>query len=165
MDSNSSKLLPSFAAGLLFGAGLTISQMVNPAKVAAFLDVAGHWDPSLALVMGGALSVTAVLYRLVLQRPAPLFAPSFQLPTSKDIDVPLVGGAALFGFGWGLGGFCPGPAIASLSYGAAGSLLFVAAMIGGMLLWEGGSRLASRSEGSAASPAGPARAIGSSRPA
>jgi uncharacterized membrane protein YedE/YeeE len=102
--------------------------------------------------MGAALSVTAILYRLVLSRPTPLFAQAFHLPTSRDIDAPLIGGAALFGVGWGLGGFCPGPALASLSYGVTGTLAFVAAMIGGMLLWEGGSRLANPSGVSTTAP-------------
>ena len=127
---------PAFVSGALFGAGLTVSQMVNPAKVAAFLDVAGDWDPSLALVMGGALAVTAVAYRLTLRRGAPLCAPEFRLPGASRIDARLIGGSAVFGIGWGLGGFCPGPAIASLGYGASSSLLFVAAMLLGMLGWE-----------------------------
>ena len=106
-------VLAALLSGLLFGAGLTISQMVNPAKVAGFLDVAGDWDPSLALVMGGALTVTAICYRLTMRRGAPLLASDFRLPTAEDVDARLIGGAALFGVGWGLAGFCPGPAIAS----------------------------------------------------
>jgi uncharacterized membrane protein YedE/YeeE len=127
---------PAFASGALFGAGLTVSHMVNPAKVAAFLDFAGRWDPSLALVMGGALAVTAAAYRWTLRRSAPLCAPAFRLPAATRIDARLIVGSALFGVGWGLGGFCPGPAIASLGYGATSSLLFVAAMLLGMLGWE-----------------------------
>jgi len=129
-------LLPSLVSGLLFGAGLTVSQMVNPEKVAGFLDVAGAWDPSLALVMGAALTITAICYRLTLRRGAPLFATDFDLPAAKAIDGRLIGGAALFGIGWGLAGFCPGPAVASLAYGIWQTALFVAAMVAAMLVWE-----------------------------
>lgn len=126
----------AFAAGILFGLGLAVSQMVNPAKVLAFLDIAGRWDPSLALVMAGALGVTFLGYRLVQRRPVPLAEPAFHLPTARDVDGRLIGGAALFGIGWGLVGFCPGPAVASLAYGASGSFIFVSAMIVGMLLYR-----------------------------
>jgi uncharacterized protein len=129
-------VLVALVSGLLFGAGLTISQMVNPAKVAGFLDVAGDWDPSLALVMGGALTVTAICYRLTMRRGAPLFATDFRVPTAENIDAALLGGAALFGVGWGLGGFCPGPAIASLAFGIWQTALFVVAMVAAMALWE-----------------------------
>jgi len=129
-------LLSSFAAGTLFGAGLTVSQMVNPEKVVGFLDFAGAWDPSLALVMASALAVTAVLYRWTLRRRAPLCAVEFHVPTSRRIDGRLIGGSALFGIGWGLAGFCPGPAIASSTFGLAEPALFVAAMIAGMAIWE-----------------------------
>jgi uncharacterized membrane protein YedE/YeeE len=133
---NMETVMAALLSGLLFGAGLTISQMVNPAKVAGFLDVAGDWDPSLALVMGGALAVTAIGYRVTMRRGAPLFATDFRLPTAADIDAPLLGGAALFGVGWGLGGFCPGPAIASLAYGIWQTALFVLAMVAAMAVWE-----------------------------
>jgi len=126
----------SFVSGVLFGAGLTISQMVNPRKVTDFLDFFGNWDPSLAFVMGGALLVTALGFRIVLRRDHPLFVAEFHLPPGKRIDAPLVGGAALFGVGWGLAGFCPGPAVASLAYGLWQSVVFVAAMVIGMLLWD-----------------------------
>ena len=129
-------LATALAAGILFGSGLTVSGMVNPQKVLDFLDVAGRWDPSLALVMASALAVTALLFRTILRRPAPLYAPAFQVPTSTRIDGRLIGGSALFGVGWGLGGYCPGPAIASLGYGVSSSLLFVVAMVAGMGLWE-----------------------------
>jgi uncharacterized membrane protein YedE/YeeE len=129
-------VLAALLSGLLFGAGLTISQMVNPAKVAGFLDVAGDWDPSLALVMGGALTVTAICYRLTMRRGAPLLASDFRLPTAEDVDARLIGGAALFGVGWGLAGFCPGPAIASLAYGIWQTALFVLAMVAAMAVWE-----------------------------
>jgi len=126
----------SFLAGLLFGAGLTVSQMVNPQKVTDFLDFFGRWDPSLALVMAASLAVTGAFYRLILRRPRPLFAAEFHVPTTRTIDARLIGGSALFGVGWGLAGFCPGPAVASLAYGRSESLLFVTAMIAGMALWE-----------------------------
>jgi len=128
--------LAALVAGLVFGLGLAVSRMVDPGKVLAFLDVAGRWDPSLALVMAGALGVTLIGYRLVLRRAAPLLADSFGLPTRQDIDARLVGGAALFGVGWGLVGFCPGPAIASLAYGRLSSVLFVAAMLLGMAFYR-----------------------------
>ncbi len=130
------RIFISFSAGIVFGAGLTISQMVNPQKVTDFLDFFGHWDPSLAFVMGGALAVTAFGYRLVLRRPHPLFVAEFQLPASQRIDPRLIGGSALFGVGWGLAGFCPGPAVASLGYGLWQSAVFVSAMLIGMLLWD-----------------------------
>ncbi|MGH6659941.1 MAG: DUF6691 family protein [Rhodospirillales bacterium] len=128
--------LVALLAGLVFGLGLAVSRLVDPGKVLAFLDVAGRWDPSLALVMASALGVTLIGYRLVLRRPAPLLAESFGLPTRRDIDARLVGGAALFGVGWGLVGFCPGPALASLAYGRLSSVLFVAAMLLGMALYR-----------------------------
>lgn len=126
-------LWASLLSGLLFGTGLTISQMINPAKVIGFLDVAGNWDPTLAFVMGGALAVTIPGFIFVRRMAKPLVAHTFQLPTRRDIDMRLVGGAALFGVGWGLGGFCPGPALASLVSGVWQVGVFVAAMIGGML--------------------------------
>jgi uncharacterized membrane protein YedE/YeeE len=130
------RIFSSFSAGILFGAALTISQMVNPRKVTDFLDFLGNWDPSLAFVMGGALAVTALGYRLVLRRPHPLFVSEFRLPAGQRIDARLIGGAALFGVGWGLAGFCPGPAVASLGYGMWQSVVFVSAMLVGMLLWD-----------------------------
>jgi len=126
----------SLAAGLLFGAGLTISRMIDPRKVLDFLDLFGHWDPSLALVMGSALLVTATLFRIALRRPHPLFGAEFHLPRARPIDARLIYGSALFGSGWGLAGFCPGPAVASLAYGLWPSVLFVVSMVGGMALWE-----------------------------
>jgi uncharacterized membrane protein YedE/YeeE len=126
-------------AGTIFGVGLAISEMINPAKVLAFLDIAGRWDPSLALVMAGALAVTAVGFRIVLKRPAPWFAPRFELPSGGQIDGRLLAGAAVFGIGWGLVGFCPGPAIASLAFAKVESLIFVAAMLAGAALYQVGS--------------------------
>ncbi len=125
-------VLIALLAGLVFGVGLYVSQMVNPAKVLGFLDVAGNWDPSLAFVMGGALAVAALGNAFARARPAPLAAASFQWPTSRQIDARLVGGAALFGVGWGLVGFCPGPALAGLAFGLWPVALFVTAMLIGM---------------------------------
>jgi len=133
-------LYSSFLAGALFGAGLAISQMVNPRKVTDFLDFFGRWDPSLALVMGGALVVTAISFRLILQRPHPLLDAEFHLPKARDLDRRLIGGSALFGVGWGLAGFCPGPAVASLAYGLPASVVFVVAMIAGMAVGNRGIR-------------------------
>ncbi|WP_045834546.1 YeeE/YedE family protein [Hyphomicrobium sp. 99] len=125
-------ILVNLAAGLLFGVGLVISGMANPAKVLNFLDVAGSWDPSLAFVMLGAIAVTATGYRYVLQRSKPLLDQSFHLPVQNEIDRPLVIGSAIFGLGWGLIGFCPGPAIASLGLAATGTLVFVPTMLIGI---------------------------------
>lgn len=132
-------LLVALTAGILFGFGLALSAMINPAKVLNFLDVAGAWDPSLLLVMGGALAVTIPGFRLVLRRPAPLLDGRFHLPQRSEIDLRLIGGAALFGLGWGLSGFCPGPAITALVTQAAPVFGFVAAMLAGYQLvdwWE-----------------------------
>lgn len=126
--------LSALLSGLLFGAGLAISGMVNPMKVQNFLDLFGRWDPTLIFVMGGALAVTYAGYRLVLNAPRPRFAPAFILPALQGIDERLIGGAVVFGLGWGLTGFCPGPALASLVFGYWPSVLFVAAMAVGMLL-------------------------------
>ena len=126
--------LIALISGMLFGAGVTISGMVNPMKVLNFLDISGTWDPTLILVMGAALLVTLIGYQVIFRRKAPLFAPSFRLPTSQHMDAKLMGGAALFGVGWGLGGFCPGPAVASLVFGRTESITFVIAMAAGMIL-------------------------------
>lgn len=124
-----------FASGLVFGLGLIVSGMADPAKVLNFLDLAGTWDPSLAFVMGGAVVVTYIGYRLVLARKTPVLMGSFDVPGSRQIDLPLVGGAAIFGIGWGIGGFCPGPALTALPLLAPGTLVFVPAMLIG--LWAG----------------------------
>ncbi len=126
------RIVSSLFAGLVFGLGLVISGMINPAKVQNFLDVAGTWDPSLALVMGAALVVAGVGYRLVLRRERPLFEASFQVPTLRTLDASLLGGAAIFGFGWGVGGFCPGPAITAAALGQTDVYLFLAAMFAGI---------------------------------
>ena len=128
------RILISALAGLVFGLGLIVSGMSDPAKVKNFLDFFGTWDPSLAFVMGGAIAITLVGYRIAFGRGKPLLADEFSLPRKGDIDAPLVIGAALFGIGWGLSGFCPGPAIVSLPLLATGTLVFVPAMLLGMLL-------------------------------
>lgn len=129
-------IIAQFCVGLLFGIGLIVSGMSDPAKVLNFLDVAtiatGQWDASLAFVMAGAVTVAFIGYRLVLRRPAPLLSGQFQLPTRTDIDRRLIIGAALFGLGWGLAGFCPGPALVALTSGQKLVWLFVGAMIAGM---------------------------------
>ena len=129
-----SRILGGLIAGLLFGVGLSISGMINPAKVIGFLDIAGAWDPSLAFVMLGGVIVTAIGYRTVLRRSQPLFEPNFTLPTRRDIDPPLLLGAGLFGIGWGLGGYCPGPALAGIGFGNLETLAFVIAMLAGMVV-------------------------------
>ena len=126
--------LAAIGSGLVFGAGLALSDMTNPAKVQNFLDFLGAWDPSLALVMGGALAVSALGYRIARRRGSPLLATRFSIPTGRELDPELLSGAALFGVGWGIGGFCPGPALAGLLQGAAGVYVFVAAMLGGIAL-------------------------------
>jgi uncharacterized membrane protein YedE/YeeE len=125
--------LTALLAGLLFGAGVTVSGMINPLKVQNFLDLIGAWDPTLLMVMGGALAVTLTGYALILQQPRPLFAADFQLPSSSTIDARLILGAVIFGIGWGIAGFCPGPAIASLAFGMLPSFVFVATMALGMV--------------------------------
>jgi len=122
--------------GVVFGAGLAISGMTNPAKVLAFLDVFGRWDPTLAFVMGGALAVTASGYVLARGRARPWLAETFAIPTRSDIDARLLGGAALFGAGWGIVGLCPGPALANLSRGSVEIDIFVGAMIAGVVLYR-----------------------------
>ena len=126
--------LAALAAGLLFGLGLAISRMIDPAKVQGFLDLAGRWDPSLAFVMLGALAVSAIGFRLAARRPHPILESSFHTPAKTALDAPLIAGSLIFGAGWGLVGYCPGPALASLLLGRWETALFVAAMIAGMLL-------------------------------
>jgi uncharacterized protein len=127
-------LLTSFFSGVVFALGLGISGMTRPVKIIAFLDFFGGWDPSLAFVMLGAIAVYCVAYRLSRRMPAPMLAASFTLPSRNDIDGRLLAGAAIFGVGWGLGGFCPGPAITSLASGAPSVMIFVAAMAAGTYL-------------------------------
>ncbi|WP_106638972.1 DUF6691 family protein [Allosphingosinicella vermicomposti] len=128
------KLLPGLTAGIIFGAGLVLSDMVNPARVQAFLDVAGAWDPTLAFVMGAALLPSAIAYLVRGRIARPVFAARFFIPENRKLDSPLLIGAAMFGIGWGLVGFCPGPAIAGLVLGAWQPWLFVVAMLAGMVL-------------------------------
>ena len=125
------RLVMAFA-GVLFGVGLAISGMTQPSKVVGFLDVLGRWDPSLAFVMGGALGVHLLLGRIIRKRTAPLYDDRFHLPAATGVNVSLVAGAAIFGVGWGMGGFCPGPAIVTAGTGATPALVFVAAMAVGM---------------------------------
>ena len=123
-----------YLIGLVFGLGIMISGMANPAKVINFFDVAGSWDPSLAFVMMGALAVTFFGYRQVLARPAPILSSRFHLPTNRDVDSRLIAGSAIFGVGWGISGFCPGGALPAIGTGRSEVLAFVAAMIAGILL-------------------------------
>lgn len=127
----------AFAGGLLFALGLGVSGMTQPTKVIGFLDVFGAWDPTLAFVMMGAMLVYTVMYRLTVARGTPLLGGVLSLPTRRDIDARLVVGATLFGVGWGLGGFCPGPALTSLASGTRATLFFVLAMTAGMFLYKG----------------------------
>jgi uncharacterized membrane protein YedE/YeeE len=125
-----------FAAGFLFAMGLGVSGMTDANKVIGFLNVAGTWDPSLAFVMVGAIAVHMATYRLIIKRSAPIFSDLFLLPTMTDINPRLVGGAALFGVGWGLGGFCPGPAVVSSTGFGAAALAFTVSMLVGMVLFH-----------------------------
>ena len=129
-------ILVSLGSGLVFGFGLSLSGMLDPARIQGFLDIFGRWDPSLAFVMGGGLLVNLIAFRFILRRKAPLFAPSFALPQKTKLDPRLIGGAALFGVGWGLGGFCPGPALVSLASGATPVLAFVLSMLAAMALFD-----------------------------
>lgn len=123
----------TYLIGLIFGMGIVLGGMANPAKVLNFFDVAGTWDPSLAFVMGGALGVTALGYRFVLRRASPRLAEVFHLPALRQIDVPLVAGSAAFGLGWGLAGFCPGGALPAIGTGDPAVLIFTAAMVAGIV--------------------------------
>ncbi|WP_042777882.1 DUF6691 family protein [Sinorhizobium fredii] len=130
------RTLAAIVCGLIFGAGLAISDIINPGRVLAFLDFAGSWDPSLAFVMGGALIPSALAHIIRSRRSAPLLDSRFYVPVNRPIDWKLVTGAGLFGLGWGLVGFCPGPAIAALSTGRWEAVLFVAAMLVGMWVYR-----------------------------
>lgn len=129
------RFLVPLLCGLIFGAGLAVSGMVNPAKVLGFLDVTGQWDPSLLLVMAGGVGVFALGFLLVKRSGRPLMAAKFEIPTRRDIDPKLVIGAALFGIGWGLAGFCPGPALTGLAFGLTKVYVFVAAMVAGSVAY------------------------------
>ncbi|VTU31529.1 putative transporter component [Variovorax sp. PBL-H6] len=128
--------LASLLAGLVFGLGLIVSGMANPAKVLGFLDLAGHWDPSLAFVMAGAIAVGAVAFTMARRRAMSFLGAEMRLPSARHIDRRLVLGSVLFGIGWGVAGFCPGPALVSLGMGEVKALVFVAAMLVGMGVFE-----------------------------
>ncbi len=127
-------LLSIFIAGLMFGTGLAISGMTDPARVVGFLDITGQWDITLMFVMGGALLITLPLFHLAQKQPSPWFAEKFYLPTKKDLDWRLITGSVLFGIGWGIAGLCPGPALAGLVTGKPEVVWFVLAMLLGQLL-------------------------------
>lgn len=131
-----SRIIVGLLAGLLFGLGLTVSHMIDPAKVIGFLNLAGHWDPSLVLVLAAAVTVAGAGFAIARRRSAPFCDARFAEPARTQLDMRLVGGAVLFGVGWGLVGYCPGPALASLSVGGVAPVVFVAAMLAGMLLFN-----------------------------
>jgi uncharacterized membrane protein YedE/YeeE len=127
-------VIAALASGALFGTGLAMSGMTDARRILGFLDVFGDFDPALLFVLGGAVITTAVLFRFVLRRGSPVLASTFHISNLRHIDRRLLGGAALFGCGWGLAGYCPGPVLAGLGVGSLEALWFVPAMIGGMLL-------------------------------
>jgi len=147
------RIFAALGCGIVFGLGLAISGMMNPAKVIGFLDVTGSWDATLAFVMGGALLVAMPAYRLILGRGHPALAGGFSLPANTRLDTPLILGSALFGVGWGLVGFCPGPAVAAVVTGLPAVLGFVASMVAGMALhaWISGERPVRKGSSDAAS--------------
>ncbi len=128
--------LSSFIVGLIFGVGLILAGMTDPSKVIGFLDIAGSWDPSLAFVMGGAILVGVIAFRFAHKRSANFLGGAMRLPTARDIDLRLVGGSLVFGIGWGMAGFCPGPGLTALGTGNPKAAIFVAAMIAGMAIFE-----------------------------
>lgn len=134
-----------FLVGLLFGWGLLLSGMTDPGKVQGFLDLFGQWDPSLAFVMGGAIAVGFFAFALARKKTTTLLGGALHLPTARDIDKPLVVGSLIFGAGWGLAGFCPGPGLVSMAAGESKALVFVAAMLAGMLVYEAVDRFGRRS--------------------
>lgn len=136
MNRNIYQFVAALASGIVFGFGLSLSGMMNPVRVQGFLDIFGAWDPSLAFVLGGAVVVAAIGVQVMKRMRHPAFDDSFHVPATRRIDTPLVLGSVLFGLGWGIGGFCPGPAIASLSMGLPRTILFVVAMLGGMILYD-----------------------------
>ena len=141
MSRNVYQFAGALASGIVFGFGLSLSGMLNPARVQGFLDIFGAWDPSLAFVLGGAVIVAFVGVQVMKRLRRPAFDDSFHVPMNRRIDAPLIIGSALFGLGWGIGGFCPGPAVASLSIGIPQTVLFVIAMLAGMTehdrVWSG----------------------------
>ncbi len=144
MNRTAASRLSEFIVGLLFGWGLLISGMTDPAKVIGFLDLAGSWDPSLALVMGGAIAVGFFAFGAAKKRTSNFLGGALHLPTSRDLDKRLLLGALLFGAGWGLAGFCPGPGIVSMAAGQPKAMVFVVAMLAGMLVFEWLDRLGRR---------------------
>lgn len=134
----------AFGIGAIFATGLAISGMTKPSKILGFLDISGAWDASLAFVMLGAIAVHFIAFRLVMRRSAPLFDIKFHVPTRKDIDLRLVLGAALFGVGWALGGFCPGPGLVALGGGSLNAVVFIIGMTMGMLLEQTAARAFAR---------------------
>ena len=134
MKTETLKPVMGYIAGLLFGLGLGISGMTDPARVLGFLDLFGAWDPTLMFVLGGAVVTNFIGYRLVFKRTVPIYGEAFQLPTRQDLDARLIGGSALFGIGWGLSGYCPGPAIASIGGLTAPLVAMLVAMVAGWFL-------------------------------
>ncbi len=134
----------AFVTGLLFALGLGVAGMTLPEKIVGFLDFSGKWDPTLMFVMGGATMVYGVAFRLIRRRARPLFADVLAVPTRRDIDARLIGGAAIFGVGWGMGGFCPGPALVGGIGGAQQVLLFLAGMTGGVIVYRVWDRAVNR---------------------
>jgi len=130
----------TFLAGLLFGLGLIVSGMTDPSKIIGFLDIAGAWDPSLAFVMGGAVLVGLVAFRFARRRTASFLGGAMHLPSARQIDRPLIIGSLAFGVGWGLAGYCPGPAVVAFGAGQEQAVVFVVAMIAGMALYEAADR-------------------------
>jgi uncharacterized membrane protein YedE/YeeE len=146
------RLVSTYLIGLIFGVGIALSGMANPAKVLNFFDVASTWDPSLIFVMGGAVTVAFVGYRIVLRRPAPIIDAKFHLPDNPRIDARLLGGSALFGVGWGIAGFCPGGALPALGTGRIEVFAFVAALIVGIFSAKGVMALTPRSSRAPVAP-------------
>ncbi|MGB0447126.1 MAG: DUF6691 family protein [Pseudomonadales bacterium] len=131
------RLITALIAGIIFGAGLVVSEMVNPVKVQGFLNIFGNWDPSLILVMGGAVVVTLISSRFILRRVAPMFTDSFELPVSTIIDRRLILGAVLFGLGWGLSGYCPGPGLVNALINPNEAIVFIPALLIGAWIGKG----------------------------
>lgn len=144
------RMVAAYLAGLVFGLGLIVAQMTDPAKVIAFLDITGRWDPSLALVMGGGLGVFGVTYAMTRSRARPHYAPAFVLPSERVITRPLILGSVLFGIGWALAGLCPGPAVVSAAFGQPKAWVFILAMLGGMQVQHLLARVPSNQEDPAA---------------
>ncbi|MGZ8097176.1 MAG: DUF6691 family protein [Methylosarcina sp.] len=128
--------LTALICGLLFGIGLSLSQMINPEKVLNFLDITGNWDPSLLFVILGALAVATVSFRAILKHPSPVLAERFQVPSKRSIDATLIVGSALFGIGWGMSGYCPGPAVTGLGLYSLEAVITVGAIILGFIAFD-----------------------------